>query len=645
MKKLFEKLVPNNVLRDKWFAIGLIVLISTGVYYNSFNVPFLLDDEPKIIMNPDIQKLSNIKTKLIYPYGKYKNLKRNDPSRPVTYLTFTLNYYFGKLNTFGYHLVNLLLHIFNAILIFLLARKIVVLLSLQGDKVTEAISQKKIFLFTRDDAPLQYSNFFALFVALFFAVHPVNTSVVTYIFGRSAGLSTFFYLLSLLFFIEAIEKRKRIVYIFSLLSFILALFSRQDVVTLPIILLLFDFIYLSNFKVSKMIENKFFHIPFWILLIFYFLFRYFYFGGIGDLEAITTLNRFLYLINELYVVLIKYVGLLFIPTEVCLYRGSYVLINSIYDLKVLLSTIILVVISILTWQLYKKKNITSKLLLFSILWYFIVLLPTSSFFPTTGTMVDNRLYLSGLGIYLLIVFLYFSCLQVVTQHLRILVLLILGFHISILSAMTYKKNNLFQNPILLWQDINLKFPSSTSHNILGNTYYIQKEYSKAIDEYQKALVLDSMNAGTHYNLGNTYYGRKEYSKAIDEYQKALEIDPECVEAHNNLGCLYQDIKESDKAIKEYQKVLELNPTHMDALNNLGNAYYGRKEYSKAIDEYQKALEINPNYVKGHIKLAEVYYIQKKYKSALQELKLAQRLEPSNENIKYKIEIFKRLLKL
>ncbi len=152
-------------------SIILLTLITFGVYCNSLNAPFIYDDIAKIVKNPDIKKLGNIKNKLIYPYAGQKSFMRNDSSRPLTYLTFTLNYYFGKLNPSGYRLFNLLFHILNALLVFLLIKKII-----------------------------PGSIIIPFFVSLFFAIHPVNTDAVTYIFGRSNVLVTFFYILSILFF-------------------------------------------------------------------------------------------------------------------------------------------------------------------------------------------------------------------------------------------------------------------------------------------------------------------------------------------------------------------------------------------------------------------------------------------------------------
>ncbi|MBN1383694.1 MAG: hypothetical protein JW983_02270, partial [Elusimicrobia bacterium] len=127
MKKLLENSIQSHFCRQ-CIAIGIIFLATTVVYYNSLHVPFLLDDIAKIVNNPDIKNLSNLKTKLIYPYSKNKVYERNDPSRPVVYFTYALNYYFGKLNTFGYHLFNIIIHVFNAILLFFLTKKIISLI-------------------------------------------------------------------------------------------------------------------------------------------------------------------------------------------------------------------------------------------------------------------------------------------------------------------------------------------------------------------------------------------------------------------------------------------------------------------------------------------------------------------------------------
>ncbi|MFH1957407.1 MAG: tetratricopeptide repeat protein [bacterium] len=656
----------QKIYEKNWFAIGLIVLVSIGIYHNSLNAPFVFDDIPKIVENPDIKQLSNIKTKLIYPYSKYKTFTRNDPSRPLTYLTFTLNYHFGKLNTFGYHLFNLLLHIFNSILIFFLTKKIIL------------YTYKKDFVL------------FAAVVSLFFAVHPINTNVVSYIFARSGGLATFFYFLALLVFIKTFEKNRNL-YAFSLLFFILSLLSKPIAVTFPVIVLVFDYIFLSDFKKSKVIEKIYYHIPFWILLAGYLLFRYFYLGGIGDIEVKYTWPIYSYFITQPYVVL-KYLKLLLIPVGVCIDRGAMSPSGTIFDPKILISILLITGIFLLVWRISRKKTDISKIILFFTAWFFITLSPTSSIFPTTILMDDKRLYLSGFGFYFMVVFIYFLIFKIkpfVSQRMPLKYSLfstgakwglfcLLAIHISLLGIITFRRNNLYQNPILLWQDVISKYPDNYKahcnigflyyigkeydkalqkyqkvielnpnhpevHYNLGNLYSDKRDYNKALQEYQKAIELNPRYTEAHYNLGNLYYGKEYYNGAFQEYQKAIEINPKYAEAHYNLGNLYYDKRNYSKAIQEYQKAIELNPKYMEAHNNLGILYSMQGDYNKAVQEYQKTIEINPKYAEAHYNLGSLYHIYKDYKRALQELETALKLNPNDKTTKNKIKRVKEIL--
>ena len=613
-KKLSENRIQGRPWKQ-WIAIGIIVLATTGVYYNSLNAPFTFDDISKIVENTDIQKLSNLKTKLVYPYGKIRFFNRNDPSRPIVYLTFTLNYYFGKLNTFGYHLFNLVIHIFNAILLFFLTKKIV------------------FYLYKKDFVV------FSFFVALFFAVHPINTSAVTYIFSRSDILATFFYISSLMFFIKTFEKNKKL-YVFSLMCFIFALLSKQIAVTLPAVVLIFDYIFLSDFSIKKTIEKKYYHIPFWILLIIYVLFRYFYLGGIGDVEAKAggTWNRYSYLIIQPYIIL-KYLRLLLVPNRLC----SDHLINPvrILELKTIISFVSLAGIFWLIYRIYRKKTNNSKILLFCVLWFFIILSPTSSFFPTTSVLVENRLYLSGFGFYFLLVFLYFSIFK--SFNLSNFSIFLMCVHIFLLSYGTIKRNQLYQQPILIWQDVISKYPNnSNAHNNFGVLSKNSNKLKEAEKEYREAIRINPNNVEAHSNLGLLLYDLKRFEEAEKEYREAIRIDPNNAGSHYNLGLLLYNSKRYEEAEKEYRTAIRINPNYAEAYNNLGILLYTSKRYEEAEKEYREAIRINPNYANAYKNLGILYDELKEYNKALQEYETALRLSPDNNLIQDRIKLLQRL---
>lgn len=599
---------PTKFSKKHWVGIGLIALVSIVIYYNSLNAPFIFDSIYKIVQNPDIRELNNIKTKLIYRYDKaHKTPNRNDPSRPLTYLTFTLNYHFGQLNTFGYHLFNILIHIFNSILIFLLT--------------------KKILFYTYKEA----TDIFPLFVALLFAAHPVNTNVVTYIFARSGSLATMFYFLSLLFFIKTFEGKKR-VYIFSLLFCVLSFLSKPIAVTFPAIVLIFDYIFLADYKIQRIIEKKYYHIPFWAILIGYLLFRYFYLGGIGDIETnvSTEISRSAYLITQTNII-VRYLKLLIIPIGFSI-DHSINLAKTIFEFRILLPIFLIAGMFLLTWRSYKKKTGWSKINIFCVLWFFITLSPTSSFFPTTSYMDEKRMYLSGFGVYLPIVLLYFwvFCRGITcSKKSKQILLCLMAVHISFLGITTWKRNNLYNKPLYLWQDAVSKYPTNArAHANLGFLYQKQKEYSKAIREYNKALEINPKYSEVYNHLGVIYYINKDYRRAIQEFKKEIEINPENAKTHNKLASLHYYLNEYDKAIQEYQKAVKINPNYTEAHKNLGFLYQKRGEYNKAIREYNKVLEMKPKYPEVHNHLGAIYYANKDFNMAIQEYEKAIELNPN-----------------
>src|SRR3989339_332192 len=577
----------KKLLKSNWFAIGLVVIATIIVYHNSLNAPFIFDDIPKIVENPDIQQLSNLKTKLIYKYSENnKVFERNDPSRPLVYLTFTLNYYFGKLNPFGYHLFNLIIHIFNAILVFFLAKKIISGIYEKGSTPLENVNNKiggkpcgasggsksPFCNNVRELYSLTGLTLFPFLVSLLFAIHPINTNTVTYIFSRSDLLATFFYISSVLLFIKATDKNLPILksfnplYILSLICFILAIFSKQIAVTLPAIILIYDYIFINNYKISKVKEGLYYHIPYWLLFIGYLAFRYFYFGGIGDIEAEFTRDRYSYLIIQPYIIL-KYLKLLFIPIGLSIHH--FVNPLKLLELRTIISFLSLIVIFYVIYLIYKKKTNTSKLILFSILWFFIILSPTSSIFPTTSPLVENRLYLSGIGFFIILVFVYFSIFK--SFKLSNIIIFPICIYILLLGYCTIKRNYLYQYPLLLWQNVILQYPNNTiAHNSSGNLLFNLKRYEEAEREYREAIRTNANYAEAYYNLGLLLKNTKRYEEAEKEYRKAIEISPNYIEAHNNLGVLLYNTKRYEEAEKECKEVIKMDSKFTEGYNVLGS---------------------------------------------------------------------------
>ncbi|MBI4689413.1 MAG: hypothetical protein HY754_03970, partial [Nitrospirae bacterium] len=176
----------KKLFRNPAFHLFLIAIVGLLVYSNTFYVPFQFDDIPNIAENYMLKDL----TKFWPPGG----------ARWLGFLTLALNYKLGGLNVTGYHIFNLVIHILNAILVYWL-----IVLTFKTPYIAMRNAE---FGFRNSENNIPHSAFgiphleIALFSALLFVSHPIQTQAVTYIYQRFASLATFFYLLSLVMYIK-----------------------------------------------------------------------------------------------------------------------------------------------------------------------------------------------------------------------------------------------------------------------------------------------------------------------------------------------------------------------------------------------------------------------------------------------------------
>src|SRR3989338_2968375 len=342
---------PSNDKRwHFWAAIAALVIVPFILYYPSLHAPFIFDDITYIVENPRIQNWFHQSTLRSYELEQ-GIIEKIQPARWITFFTFALNYRFGGLNTFGYHLFNLAIHLINVSLVFLLAR----------------------ILLTIANAPAFVAPFLA---ALLFAVHPMNTEVVSYVSHRSEGLAAMFYLISVLLFIEAAKGKKLNLYL-SLISFTIGFFSKEIAITLPLSLLTVDYLFISDMNGRQILIKWKVHLPYWMLLLGFVIYRQVSLGGVRDYADATSLrwNQVSYLVVQPMVIL-QYLQLLLLPVNQCI--DHFVLpLKSAWNWKFIVPTISICGVVPSLFFLHRKKTPTSKLYLFSILWFFVILIPTS----------------------------------------------------------------------------------------------------------------------------------------------------------------------------------------------------------------------------------------------------------------------------
>jgi len=135
---------------------------------------------------------------------------------------------------------------------------------------------------------------------------------------------------------------------------------------------------------------------------------------------------------------------------------------------------------------------------------------------------------------------------------------------------------------------------------------IRELYQKSLNNFKKALQLDSNDPEVHNNLGDLYYLGQIYPSALEEYKRAIKLDPYYVDAYNNLGLVYLKEKNYDEAQKAFARTIKLKPTFAEAYNNLALIYMEKAIYDKALDLFVKALTLMPENADIYFNLALVY---------------------------------------
>ncbi len=524
-------------------------------------MPFLLDDYGKIIRNPDIKSLSNITSRLIYPYGSTPEFHRNDPSRPLTYLTLTLNYHFNQLDPAGYHIVNIALHVIVVSLVFVLASSLLPMIGIPGVA-------------------------FPFLSALLFGVHPINVNAVTYVMGgRPSELSALCYLLAVILFIYARQAGLWRM-IASAFCFFLALASNQLAITLPAIIFIVDLCFFSEGNLQRVLHNWKQHVLYWGILGLYIGWRIAYFGQLGDVEATAQFfSRSQYFLTE-WVVIWKYIGLVLWPKGLS-FEHLFGPINQFTDISVIATLVLYVILiavlikgSKLWWQ-------QTRFVLFGFLWFIITLAPTSSFFPTTATMAENRMYIPAIGLCLIIPFIGYRQKAIFST--------LAGVFALGLASITYQRNILYQDPSRIWLDIIRKYPNhERAHKNLALEYYKQGRTKEMVEETREALRIAPTDLDARTNLAQGYYILGQYEDALNEYRIIVKENPKYAVAYSNMGLIYEALHDARSAIVAYQKSIELDPRLIEPLNNLGGIYYQNGQREEAARWFKKALEIDPH---------------------------------------------------
>jgi len=598
---LLEKSAPFLVL-------SLLIVIGAASYYPSFKAPFIFDDLRVIVKNREVhvKELS---------WGRLKNLSRT--GRPVAYLSFALNYYFGELRVFGYHLVNLAIHILTALTLYFFLHTTLNLPSLQNRY--GGLSQS-----------------IAIAASLLFLAHPVQTQAVTYIVQRMTSLCALFFMLSMLCYVKGrLQKGGARLFLYALsgMSAVLAFGSKENAAVLPIFIILYEIYFFQGFELGKVKKLLGYLLGLMVLPL---IVGSFYLGEISAQLQTMSARRFTLaerLLTELRVVM-HYLSLLIFPHPSRLnldhdFSVSRSLFNPPSTFLALLGLLGLIFLGI---YLAKKRPLIS----FGIVWFLGNLVIESTVIPLE-LIYEHRIYLPSAGFFLVLA--SFCLVRLDSWKLspsakRGATAGGLALLISLLGFWTYQRNLVWQDNLTLWADVVKKSPNiGRAHDNLALAYFRLGQYDKAIPEHLKGIKLGGPALHKKLNnLGNAYFKTWQYDKAIESYAKAIKLNPNFVEAHNGLGVAYNAKGSYAEAEKELLRLTQLAPRHPGAYSNLGLVYTNQKLYEKAAWAYKQNLKINLENPKSLLNLGKAYAKQGLYDQAITAYKKLLRLKPKDHSV-------------
>ena len=538
----------------------ILALLTFVVYLPVRDHDFVrYDDDVYVTNNPEVQSgLSWQGIKWAFVTDRGANW------HPLTWLSLMLDCELFGVKPGPLHLVNVLFHIVNTLLLFIVF-----------NRMTKALWQ-------------------SVFVAALFALHPLHVESVAWIAERKDVLSTLFWLLTMLAYVRYVERSSAGRYILALIFFALGLLAKPMLVTLPFVLLLLDYWPLdrfSNFRFS--IRNSIIEkLPFFFLSILSSVITFVVQqkGGAVFSGDIVPFNvRLANAICSYFV----YIEKMFWPVRLAvLYPYS---IHGISLVKVLLSATVLVLITVLVLYNYRRR----KYLIVGWLWYLGTLVPVIGIVQVgVQAFADRYTYVPLTGLFIICAFASADLLKNVPFKKYILA----TSATIVLLACTI----LTTVQLIYWKDSGLLFERALA--VTENNVHILNNYGNALGAMgrhkEAAKVLEQAVRG----LPDSYEIRNNYGKAlqnlgkldeaIEQYQIALKIEPTADFARYNLSVALAAKGNLDAAIEQCRIVLAARPDDAEMHTHLGILLQNQGKLDQAIESYKKALQIDPKFQKA-----------------------------------------------
>lgn len=536
------------------FSLLAIILIIFA-YSNHFNNSFHFDDSHTIENNASIRNMNNAALFFVNAETFSAN-PMNQSYRPLITLSFAIDYYIaGGLNPTVFHLHSFVVFLLQLVFMFLIFKKIL-----------------------KDSLDCDYTDYISLFAVTWYGLHTVNAETLNYISARSDLYSTFFVVASMFVYIYFPKKRKYFLYLIPLIPGVL---SKEQAIMFAPILFMYILLFENRNPISELFAKRnrkelgqIFLKSLAAIVV----------CGLGSIIVMKmqpeTFNPggtsvVSYLITQPWVIL-RYFILFFVPVQLSA-DTDWVAIGNVFDERVLVGFAFVVSMVFLMIKLSNKRE--WRPVSWGIAWFFLALLPTSSFIPLAEVTNDHRMFFPFVGLSISVMSAIAIALKrynISNNKFRFRKPAIIVAAIIILTGNLYGvriRNEVWRTEESLWYDVTIKSPN---------------------------------NARGLMNYGLAQMRKQNYDTALIYYNKALLISPYYPYLHINMGVLYNSTGNTESAEHSFIQALNYGDNLYLSHYNYAAFLYAQKRISEAKPYAEKALELSPGYLANRNLLADIY---------------------------------------
>jgi len=603
MPSVAHKRPPGHSLGAQWSGVlrflrqpsplllALPLVLAAGAYTRVLGGGFVFDDRTTAL-SPAVKNLG-ARARAFLPA-----LLRG--GRPVVDFSLALNYAASGADAWGYHAVNIAIHLATVLLVFAFTLRT---LQLAG--------------VSRVRGP-------ALAVAGVFALHPLQSQAVSYVSQRAESLASAFYLVTLLLLLAA-ERVARtpgrtLLRIGAYCVFLLGLGTKQIVVTMPLAYLLLAIAVPERSQAAPRVswpKRLVVLAPFLVTAGWYVRQLLVSVEGHRDVgSAVPGMTWWTYFLTQWKVLLI-YLRLVFWPTGQCLdWRYP---VTTHLDAGTILAGVALAVIAggavAVLWRFRDKVGedaAAARIAGFGVLWFFLLLAPTSSFVPIADVLVEHRVYLASWGIFAAVVLLLGRALARLGEEQEIVGALLVGALWFTLALCLRSRNGVWEDPIVLWSDVVAKAPGNVRAYVqLAAAHQARGDLERAVAEYGRALHVVTPD-DIHYQvqarlgLGASLVDLGRVDEGIAVVESALTRDPTDPEILASLSEAWWHHGDRAQAESFAERAVAVKPDLGNALLVLGAARKARGDLEGVAEALARAVRANPDTALPHLTLASVY---------------------------------------